>query len=53
MREIAWDESLASISAALTTAMPRKQTLENDPAQRSQGKNIKWYMFNQVKKIKV
>jgi len=34
MREIAWDESLASISAALTL----KQPLENDPAECPQGR---------------
>jgi len=51
MREIAWNESLASKS----TALPRKQPLENDPAEHPQGglKNLKWFMFNQVKKIKV
>jgi hypothetical protein len=52
---MAWDESLASMSMALTTELPRKQPLENDPAERPQVdlKNIKWFMFNQVKKIKV
>ena len=34
MREMAWDESLASIS----TALPCKQPLENDPAEHPQGR---------------